>query len=163
MFGFGIVPKNWAQCNGQLLAIQQNQALFSILGITYGGNGTTNFALPNLQGRVPSHWGNSPLGFAVTLGQSAGEETHLLTVSEMPMHTHFAVPDPVDPNASDPSGALWSKSKAPVYGAYGTSDPAQLAAEAITTVGGGQPHNNMSPYLAVNFCIALTGIFPSRN
>ena len=152
MFGFTFPPRN-----GQLLPINQNQALFSLLGTTYGGNGTTNFALPNLQGRTPVHTGTE-----IQLGQTGGETAHTLTIQEMPAHTH-----PV--NAS--GGAVSSGSPALGYLTSQLSDPMFGAAAAangnmstpITGGGSSQPHNNMQPYTVVSFCIALTGVFPSRN
>jgi microcystin-dependent protein len=159
---FNYAPTGWALCNGQFLPINQNQALFSLLGTTYGGNGSTTFALPNLQGRVPVHVGNT-----VTLGQSGGEQNHTLTSSEMPAHTHFVtgsnrVPIVGDTNATpNPLGAFFGRSSHPAY-----HSPATLVGmhpQLLTNTGGSQPHNNMSPYLVLNFIIALQGIFPSRN
>jgi len=146
-------PKGWAFCNGQLLPINQNQALFSILGTTYGGNGQTNFALPNLQGRTPIHMGS---GF--TLGQSGGEAAHTLTISEMPAHTHPAVASSNAASTPDPSNAFWAPAAS---SAYSSSPNTSLAPQAITNAGGSQPHQNLSPYLVLNFVIALQGIFPS--
>ena len=154
IFSFNFPPKGWALCNGQLLPINQNQALFSLLGTTYGGNGTTNFALPNLQGKMPIHEGN---GF--TLGQTGGEQAHTLTPSEMPQHTHQAT---AGSNAADQGVATnnyWANGGQP---AYATSVNGQMAASAVSTVGGNQAHDNMPPYLVLNFCIALVGIFPSQ-
>ncbi len=156
LFGFGYAPRGWAQCNGQLLAINQNQALFAILGTTYGGNGQTTFALPDLRGRTPVHMGNG-----VTLGQSAGEEAHTLTTLEMPMHTHIASASTAAPSQPSPAGGLWAQSDAQNYS---TATPnTQLSGAAIGSAGQSQPHSNMQPYLTLNFCIALVGIFPSRN
>ena len=156
IFGFTFAPKNFAYCNGQLLSINQNQALFSLLGTTYGGNGTTTFGLPNLQGRTPMH-----VGTGFVLGQVGGEEAHTLTVSEIPVHTHGTVTSTAAGTAGDPSAAfLADGSKA----AYAPGTPNQtMAAGAIGNTGGSQSHNNMAPYLTINFCIALVGIFPSRN
>jgi len=148
-------PKGWAFCNGQLLPINQNQALFSILGTTYGGDGRTNFALPNLQGRVPVASGNG-----IVLGELAGETAHTLTVSELPAHTHTPVGVTVAPDQAGPGGFLWAQNA----GAYATGSPSiSLANGLISNAGGSQPHDNMSPYLVLNFIIALQGIFPSRN
>ncbi len=155
MGGFNFAPKGWAMCNGQFLAINQNQALFSILGTTYGGNGVTTFALPNLQGRVPVHVGNN-----VNLGQVGGESNHTLLVSELPAHTHSAsgtasVADNV------PSGTtIWAKSSDLPYG---TTLDTPMAGGSLANTGGSQPHNNMQPYVVLNFFICLQGIFPSRN
>lgn len=152
---FNYPPKGWAFCNGQLMAINQNQALFSLLGTTYGGNGTTNFALPNLQGRVPIHVGN---GFLQ--GQAAGETAHTLITSEMPIHTHSAIGSSNVADQGSPQGnylALESSN------AYSNSADSAMASQALSLIGGSQPHDNMPPYLVLNFCIALQGIFPSRN
>ncbi|MGO4109345.1 phage tail protein [Paenibacillus sp. YAF4_2] len=154
-FPFNFAPKGWAQCNGQLLPIQNNQALFSILGVTYGGNGTNNFALPNLQGRVPIH----PSG-TVTLGQTSGEEAHALTVNEIPQHTHQAIGGS-DATASAPGGKTWGTP--PSVQPFAIAPNAVMSPQAIAPAGGSQPHSNMQPYTVLNFCIALTGIYPSRN
>jgi microcystin-dependent protein len=151
---FNFAPKGWAFCNGQVLAIQQNQALFSLLGTTYGGNGTTNFALPNLQARIPIHEGG---GF--TLGQAGGEQAHTLVAAEMPQHTHQAVASSNTANQGGPTNNYWANGGQP---AYASSANGQMAAGAVSTVGGSQPHENMPPYLVLNFCIALVGIFPSQ-
>jgi microcystin-dependent protein len=147
-------PKGWAFCNGTLLPINQNQALFSILGTTYGGDGRTTFGLPNLQGCTPVHVGNG-----ITLGQLGGETTHTLNISELPAHTHVPVGSANAASAPAPTGNLWS-TKANIFAP--SSDSAMNPA-CITVVGGSQPHENMSPYLVLNFVIALQGIFPSQN
>jgi microcystin-dependent protein len=147
-------PKGWAFCNGTLLPINQNQALFSILGTTYGGDGRVNFGLPNLQGRTPMHVGNG-----ISLGQQGGEITHTVNISELPAHTHVPVGSPNSPTAPGPSGNLWA-TKANIFA--GSADSAMNPA-CITATGGSQPHENMSPYLVLNFIIALQGIFPSQN
>ncbi|MBP1291933.1 MULTISPECIES: phage tail protein [Bradyrhizobium] len=155
MMSFGYPPKGWALCNGQLLPINQNQALFSLFGTTYGGNGTTNFALPNLQGKVPLHMGQ---GF--TQGQTGGETSHTLTISEMPQHPHTFQGTTNNADNAVLTGNLMATS-ANLYTAANnltTLDPSTVA-----NAGGSQPHENMQPYLTVNFCIALQGIFPSRN
>lgn len=156
MFGFNFPPRGWALCNGQTLAIQQNQALFSILGTTYGGNGTSTFQLPNLQGRTPVH-----VGTEITLGQSGGEINHTLSASEMPSHFHQV-------NAS--AGAVTGGSPTNNYLTSQLADPMFASAAAVNGAmsplvvnGGSQPHNNMQPYTVVNICVALTGVFPSRN
>jgi microcystin-dependent protein len=155
VFSFGFPPKGWALCNGQLLPINQNTALFSLLGTTYGGNGTTNFALPNLQGSVPLHMGN---GF--NLGQVGGESSVTLNSGQIPSHTHVPVASSNTASATDPSSAFWANSSNP---AYANSTDVQFAPQAIGSAGQNQAHQNMSPYLVLLFCIALQGIFPSRN
>jgi microcystin-dependent protein len=152
---FTYPPKGWAFCNGQILPIAQNSALFSLLGTTYGGNGVNTFALPNLQGRVPIHTGNS-----FSLGQAQGEQTHTLTVGELPAHSHQAAGSQAAADQVSPSGALWAATPA---NAYSTSPTTSMRSSAVGSSGGGQPHENMPPYLTLNFCIALVGIFPSRN
>jgi microcystin-dependent protein len=145
IFSFNFPPRGWALCNGQLMAIQQNQALFSILGTTYGGNGTSTFALPNLQGCAPIHRSN-----AYPLGSYSGEENHTLTQQEMPTHNHGAV-------------AATGASAQNVYAPYNGSSMVTLAPLTLTMAGGNQPHPNQQPYLVINTCIALQGIYPSRN
>jgi microcystin-dependent protein len=149
-------PKGWAFCNGQLLPINQNQVLFSLLGTTYGGNGQTTFALPNLQGRTPLHTGN---GF--NLGESAGEESHTLTIGEMPAHSHPAVGSSNTADQSSPVNNYWAASGA--YTVFASSPNEAMAPQLVGLAGGSQPHPNLSPYLVLNFVIALVGIFPSRN
>jgi microcystin-dependent protein len=156
IFSFNFAPKHWAQCNGQLLPINQNQALFALLGTTYGGDGQVNFALPNLRGRVPIHMGSGH-----TLGEQAGQEAHTLTSSEMPAHTHQARASADGPTVKPPTGAFWATGTG--FSPYGTTPDTAMSSENISSVGGSQPHNNMSPYLVLNMCIALQGIFPSQN
>ncbi len=159
IMSFNFPPKGWALCNGQLLPINQNQALFSLLGTTYGGDGQTNFALPDLRGRVPTH-----SGAGTTLGESAGQEFHTLTTSEMPTHVHVVNPvvsANANADAGDPTNNLWANSGKTNY----TTDAPNnaMAPQAISNVGGSQPHENRSPFLVLSFCIALQGIFPSQN
>lgn len=156
VFGFGFAPRGWAQCNGQLLPISQNQALFALLGTTYGGNGTTTFALPDLRGRVAMHV--SPHH---SQGQVGGEEAHTLTIAETPSHTHSAPCNNSPATALDPTGAVWAADPSG-HAPYAVAANSQCSPQAIGT-SGGQPHDNMAPTLTLNFCIALTGIFPSRN
>jgi microcystin-dependent protein len=153
---FNFPPKGWAFCNGQTMSIQQNAALFSLLGTVYGGNGQTTFALPNLQGRIPVHIGSN-----FQLGQPGGEQAHTLTTQEIPAHTHQAAGTNAAPTSPSASNNLWCQNATNSY-----SDQApntNMAAAAIGFSGGNQPHDNMSPYLTLNFVIALTGIYPSRN
>jgi microcystin-dependent protein len=153
IFSFNFPPKGWAFCNGQFLPINQNQALFSLLGTTYGGNGQTTFALPNLQGQVPIHEGNGH-----TLGERAGSSAVTITNQTMPQHLHFLMATNNNGGTAIPSGAYLGA----VNSLYGT--PASLttmAPASVSSIGGSQPHTNMMPYLVLNFCIALQGIFPS--
>ena len=152
---FNFAPKGWALCNGQLLPINQNQALFSLLGTTYGGDGRVNFALPNLQGRIPNHMGS---GF--TLGEQGGETAHTLNISELPAHTHTPLGNSTNPaSSSSAAGNLWGF----VPNDYTPSSNSAMNPAGVTPTGGSQPHENMSPYLVLNFIIALQGIFPSQN
>jgi microcystin-dependent protein len=157
IMSFNFAPKGWAMCNGQLMPINQNQALFSLLGTTYGGDGRINFALPNLQGSVPIHTGN---GF--TLGEKGGEQSHTLSTSEIPNHIHTANASSAQGNAAVPTNALLASplnlSYSPQAGGTTTLIPATVA-----NAGGSQPHQNMQPFLTLTFCIALQGIFPSPN
>jgi microcystin-dependent protein len=151
---FNFPPKGWAMCNGQTLSIQQNSALFSLLGTTYGGNGVTTFQLPNLQARIPLHMGN---GFS--LGAFGGEEYHTLSVAEMPFHNHTPAAASVA-NVASPAGAVWADSGRQIY-STAVADTA-MSNSALEAQGGGQPHENESPYLVLNFIIALVGIFPTH-
>ena len=148
-------PKGWAFCNGQLLPINQNQALFSILGTTYGGDGRVNFALPNLQGRVPVHVGNG-----IVLGEMGGETSHTLNISELAAHNHVPVGSSNNASAASPAGNVWATQTS---GAYSQNSNAAMNPASVLATGGNQPHENMSPYLVLNFVIALQGIFPSQN
>ena len=160
LVSFAFVPRGWALCNGQTLPINQNQALFSLLGTTFGGNGQTTFALPNLQGRVPIHSGQGFSGQVITLGQQGGEATHTLSVSELPVHNHTAQGNSGNPD-SPPTNGVWAAATVDAYsnGAPNTA----LHPNALSGAGGSQPHENQQPYLVLNYLIALTGIFPSRN
>jgi microcystin-dependent protein len=156
LISFNFPPKGWAFCNGQLLPINQNQALFSIMGTTYGGNGQTNFALPDLRGRMPAHWGQE-----LVIGERAGEAAHTLNLSEMPAHVHFPnAHDVVSAPGTSPAAAVWA---AGTRLAYAASPNVAMAPGAVANVGGSQPHENQPPYLVLNFIVALQGIFPSRN
>jgi microcystin-dependent protein len=149
-------PKGWAFCNGQLLPINQNQALFSILGTTYGGDGRVNFGLPNLQGRMPVH-----VGDGIALGELGGETAHTLNISEVPAHNHTPNGISQQATASSAGGNLWASVGNNPYDP--TSDGTAMSPQCILPAGGSQPHENMSPYLVLNFIIALQGIFPSQN
>jgi microcystin-dependent protein len=148
-------PKGWTFCNGQLMPINQNQALFSILGTTYGGDGMRTFGLPNLQGRTPFHVGNG-----IVLGEQGGETAHTLNISELPAHSHVPVGSSNPPSAGSASGNIWSTFSTNLFNS--TPDSA-MNPQCIGATGGNQPHENMSPYLVLNFVIALQGIFPSQN
>jgi microcystin-dependent protein len=155
-FGSGDVPNGWASCNGQLLPINQNQALFSLLGTTYGGDGVNTFALPNLQGRTPFHEGSGH-----TLGETGGEISHTLTLQEMPEHTHIASGSSDPGILISPSNNTWAVTTQNPYSS-GAPDSTMTPA-TISNAGGSQPHNNLQPYLVLHFIIALIGIFPSQN
>ena len=160
--GFNFAPRGWAFCDGQILPINQNQSLYSLLGTTYGGDGRTTFALPDLRGRTPIHVGASDGGSHHSQGQKSGEETHVLSVSEMPQHRHLpsgtSLPDTTP--TPGPSVLPGQNAGAP----YRTGAAAQfMGVGTVANAGGSQAHDNMQPYLALNFCIALQGLFPSRN
>jgi microcystin-dependent protein len=155
IMSFGFAPKGWALCNGQLLPINQNQPLFSLLGTTYGGDGRVNFALPNLQGRAALHFGQGH-----TIGEKGGEQAHTLSISELPQHTHAAMASGTNANVPGPTGQVLAAANN-LYGPPANLTP--LLPETIPNVGGSQAHLNMQPYLVLNFCIALQGIFPSQN
>jgi microcystin-dependent protein len=170
-FGFNFAPINWALCNGQILAISEYSVLFQLIGTTYGGDGVNTFALPNLQGRVPIHQGQG-IGLSVyTIGEITGTPSVTLITSQMPAHQHtvtaMSIPTGgvVDRVATPTSSSYLSESQPP-NGVYATVPPsvtAQFSPKAISLNGGSQPHDNTQPYLALNFCIALFGIFPSQN
>lgn len=160
IMSFNFAPKGWAMCNGQIMPINQNQALFSLLGTTFGGDGRINFALPDYRGRTPLHVGG---GF--TLGERGGEQAHTLSIAELPMHTHMLMGSQTQGDMSNPrpfnSPTVFATDPGNAYG------PAQnltaLNPQSVGAVGGSQAHLNMQPFLTVNFCIALQGIFPSPN
>ncbi|HEV7886788.1 MAG TPA: tail fiber protein [Acidimicrobiales bacterium] len=157
LMAFNFPPKGWAFCNGQFLPIDQNQALFSLLGTTFGGNGQTTFALPDLRGRWPFH-----LGQGLTLGQAGGEASHTLSLAEMPTHNHFVVGDKTSGNAIPNATSRLANSKGQqLWGPPNNIVP--MAPPSLATTGGSQAHENRPPYLAISFCIALQGIFPSKN
>jgi microcystin-dependent protein len=155
LMSFVFAPKGWAQCNGQLLPINQNQALFALLGTTYGGDGRVNFALPDLRGRVPMHVGDGH-----TLGERGGEQAHTLSSAEMPNHVHRVTASGNDGNTNLPAGSILGTA-ANVYG--GAASLTTINPATVTNVGGSQAHLNMQPFLTLNWCIALQGIFPSPN
>jgi microcystin-dependent protein len=160
-FSFNYAPKGWAMCNGQLLAINQNQALFSLLGTTYGGNGQTTFALPNLQGRFALSTDFS----SYQMGQVSGENTHTLLTNEMPSHAHVPLGSTDQASTGNPTGAYPAvQPSATGVTPYNSSASTPVAlANGSSNSSGGQAHENRPPFLTLNFCIALTGIFPSRN
>lgn len=154
LMSFIFAPKGWALCNGQLLPINQNQALFSLLGTTFGGDGRVNFALPDLRGRVPIHVGGGHV-----LGERGGEQAHTLSIAELPTHTHTPMFSKQDATLPTPGGNYPAKTLGPIYGP--PQSLVAMNASAITNVGGSQAHLNMQPFLTLSFCIALQGIFPS--
>lgn len=155
LVSFNFPPKGWAFCNGQLLPINQNQALFALLGTTYGGNGQTNFALPNLRGRVPIHMGSGH-----TLGEAAGSTAVTVNIQQLPQHLHFLQGTNQNGAVANPANAFLGR----VNNLYAApSDLTTLSPSSVSSVGGSQPHTNMMPYLVLNFIIALQGIFPSQN
>lgn len=155
LYPYNKVPRGWMACEGQVLQINQNQALYALLGTVYGGNGQTTFALPDMRGRVPVHVGSIPLGTA------QGEESHTLTVNEMPQHTHQVMASGNPASASEIGNATWAVPSNACYNPPGAL--VSMSQAAIAPSGGSQPHPNMQPYLAMTFCIAIQGIFPSRN
>jgi microcystin-dependent protein len=155
IMSFNFAPKGWALCNGQLLPIYQNQALFSLLGTTYGGDGRVNFGLPNLQGNVPIHTGQ---GF--TLGEKGGEQAHTLSIAELPTHTHVLNGTNSDGTQAIPVGNLLARSATQLYAP--AANLQAMAAGSVGNTGGSQAHLNMQPFLVLTFCIALQGIFPSQ-
>ncbi len=164
IFPFNFAPLGWAFCSGQLLPISQNTALFSLLGTTYGGDGRSTFALPNIQGNAPMHPGQGPGLSLYDLGQMGGAETATLLQSQMPAHSHamMASTQPGEDPAPGSTEALARSVGASLY-QTDTSALVSMSPNAVSTTGGGQPHNNMMPYLTLNFCIALQGIFPPRS
>jgi microcystin-dependent protein len=169
MFGFNFPPTGWAFCDGQLLPISQNTALFSLLGTFYGGDGKSTFALPNLQGSAPMHSGQGQGLSQRFLGEQSGAESITLLVSEIPLHNHLLMAVTADATVADPNGANlaqgnWTfQGNGGVMAMYSTDPPnANMSFNALTPTGGSLPHNNMQPYLTLNFCIALQGIFPPR-
>jgi microcystin-dependent protein len=159
IMSFSFAPKGWALCNGQLLPINQNQALFSLLGTTFGGDGRVNFSLPDLRARVPIH-----VGGGHTLGESGGEQAHTLSAAETPQHVHSVNATTVPATTNTPGNTLLTaQSTAANLYASAASNLAAMSADAVANTGGSQAHLNMQPFLTLSFCIALQGIFPSPN
>jgi microcystin-dependent protein len=156
LIAWNYAPVGWAFCNGQFLPINQNQALFSLLGTMYGGNGQTTFALPDFRGRAPFHVGS---GFIQ--GQAGGETAHTVTISELPAHNHLVGCNSQAGDQVAPTGRIWAQTSQNPYGA--NTNLQAMDPSTIGNTGGSQPHNNLQPYLVINFIIALQGIFPSRN
>jgi microcystin-dependent protein len=163
-YGFNFAPANWMLCNGQLLPISQYTALFSVLGTTYGGNGTTNFALPNLQGQIPMHWGTGPT--TTVIGEVQGQSNVTLNVQQLPQHTHTAVAAVLgsagEENAVPTNTSFLSNATSGdhAYTLSPSSITAQFSPKAISLMGSSLPHDNMQPYLVLNFCICINGYFP---
>ena len=166
IFGFNFAPKGWAFCNGQVLPISQNTALFSLLGTTYGGDGKSTFALPNLQGRFAMAPGQGPGLSLRDLGESGGSASVTLQANQMPGHTHQLMAT-ASAGSGSPAGNAMSPALSPTSTAVNvyrnSANKVAMAPDAVATVGGGQPHNNRQPYLALNFCIALQGVYPPRS
>jgi microcystin-dependent protein len=156
IMSFGFAPRNWAMCNGQFLPINQNQALFSLLGTTYGGNGQTTFALPDLRGQTPIHFNTN------LIGSKGGEQAHTLSMTEMPMHVHLGQVQPANATTGNPANNMLAGVPTFAYRTKVTNLTTLLPA-SVTNVGGSQAHQNMQPFLTLTFCIALIGVFPSRN
>ena len=168
LFAGNYAPQGWALCNGQLMSIQQNAALFSILGTTFGGDGIRTFGLPNFQGVAPMSWGSAPSGSVYVNGQTGGSENMALSLNQMPAHTHFAFGVNTTGGSADPTNNLpatpadASQANTTIY-TPSTSQNVLMAQQMIGNSGGNQPHTNMQPYLCLSFIIALVGIYPSRN
>lgn len=163
MFGFNFAPRGWAMCNGQIMSISQNTALFSLLGTYYGGDGKTNFALPNLQASAPIHQGQGPGLTLRSLGETGGVQTVTLIQNEMPSHNHPVGCDTGASSVAAPTNGMWATGGRGRPSAYSSNAPnTAMSAQGFGVAGGSQPHNNMPPYLTVIFCIALQGIYPQR-
>lgn len=167
IFAGNFAPKGWAFCDGSLIPISRNTALFSLLGVTYGGDGKTNFALPDLRGRAPMHQGTGPGLTQRILGDAGGASSATLSSTQMPVHTHQAGCVTTQSNQTDPSNAVWAANIAGGKGGgnatgYQPVANATMNPGALAPSGGGQPHNNMQPYVGINFIIALQGVFPPR-
>ena len=164
MFGGNFAPAGWALCEGQLLAISENDALFTLIGTTYGGDGQTTFALPDLRGRLPIHAGTGPGLSPRTIGEQTGVEDVTLTTSQLPLHTHVPQAFNAPGTGPSPSSAIWaSANTGAIYRASGPTSGVTMNTNAIAPIGGSQPHTNMQPYLCINFIISLYGIFPTQS
>jgi microcystin-dependent protein len=161
MFAGNFAPRSWALCNGQLLAVSQNEALFSLFGTLYGGDGRTTFGLPDLRGRIPVHQGQGPGLSARPIGRKSGAVTHALSVNELPLHGHVLAASTSPAGDQDPAGNVTAASTS--TNLYGDNAARSMRANAVTNTGGSQAHANVMPFLCVNFIVALFGIFPSRN
>jgi microcystin-dependent protein len=161
LFGGNFAPLGYAFCSGQILSISQNDALFALIGTTYGGDGQTTFALPDLRGRIPVHVGQGPGLSSYVLGQSGGAETVTLTTQQLPAHTHAAQAQSAAGNQAAPGGGVWAASGQNQFSSNAPN--AAMSNAAIGSAGGSQPHDNAMPYQVISFIIALEGIFPSRN
>lgn len=162
VFPFNFAPVGWAFCNGQLLPIAQNTALFSLLGTNYGGNGVSTFGLPNLQARAPRGTGQGPGLADVFVGESGGSATVTLLPSEVPLHAHGVTRSTGEATEHDPSGAVFAVPTTPGLGAFAPAGGGSVMGAPTAIAGGSQPHNNLQPYLVLNFCIAMQGVFPPR-
>jgi len=164
MFGFNFPPNGWAECNGQLVPISENEVLFQVIGTTYGGDGQSTFALPNLQSRHPLHMGTGPGGITYQIGESGGIESVTLNTNQMPIHSHIALGNTAAGNNASPANNFWAANAntAAVEFTAGANANANMNNATIAPAGGSQPHENLMPYLAINFSISLFGIFPSQ-
>lgn len=161
MFGGNFAPAGWAFCDGQLIPISENDALFTLIGTTYGGDGQETFALPNLQSRVPMHAGTGGDGITYQLGESAGVESVTLTTQQIPAHNHIQLASNDPASTQTPGGNVPAQSPGVVY--TSASSPIQISPQTLSPVGGSQPHENMQPFLCISFIISLFGIFPQQN
>jgi microcystin-dependent protein len=156
LMSFVFPPQGWALCNGQLLPINQNQPLFSLLGTTFGGDGRVNFGLPDLRGKTPIH-----VGSGHTVGETGGEQAHTLSIAELPPHAHVAQATSANPTTNTATGNVLASNVTTLY--HAPTNPTTISPGTVTSVGGSQAHVNMQPFLTLSFCIALQGIFPSTN
>jgi microcystin-dependent protein len=163
MFGGNFAPAGWAFCNGQVIPISENDTLFNLIGTTYGGDGQETFALPNLQSRVPVHMGQGPGLSNYTIGQMGGVETVTLTTNQIPSHTHAPTANNGTGTSTNPANNVWAGQPAYLQYNPGGSEDSALKSNAIQQAGGNQPHDNMIPYLCVNYIISLFGIYPTQN